>query len=115
MSLEPLPKRRQCGGLARPNILMFGDWQWLDQRSGAQEARFDQWLHEVKSVNAKITVIEIGAGTAIPTVGRTSEEIAQLSRGTLFRINPREHDVSTGQIGVPFGAAEAVRRMVEAI
>src|SRR5262249_16202835 len=29
---EPLPACPKCGALARPNILMFGDWGWDDTR-----------------------------------------------------------------------------------
>ena len=25
-----------CGGLARPNVMMFGDWDWIDRRSSEQ-------------------------------------------------------------------------------
>ncbi len=25
---EPLPRCIRCGEMARPNILMFGDWSW---------------------------------------------------------------------------------------
>ena len=28
-----------CQSLARPNILMFGDWGWLSERSDAQDVR----------------------------------------------------------------------------
>jgi len=30
---EPFPKCANCGSIARPNILMFGDWHWIHQRS----------------------------------------------------------------------------------
>ena len=33
------PRCPHCGGLARPNILMFGDWEWLEQRTEAQPGR----------------------------------------------------------------------------
>ena len=32
-AIEPLPRCKNCGGLARPNILMFGDGTWIDSRS----------------------------------------------------------------------------------
>ena len=31
---EPLPGCWNCPALARPNILMFGDWSWLGHRQG---------------------------------------------------------------------------------
>ena len=41
---DPLPKCRKCAALARPNILMFGDWFWLGCRTEAQHQRFAGWL-----------------------------------------------------------------------
>jgi len=34
-----LPLCPRCRKIARPNILMFGDWGWLGQRSQAQDSR----------------------------------------------------------------------------
>jgi NAD-dependent SIR2 family protein deacetylase len=36
-----------CGGMARPNIVMFGDWNWLDTRHIPQRKRQDQWFDSV--------------------------------------------------------------------
>jgi NAD-dependent SIR2 family protein deacetylase len=44
---EPLPRCRNCSGLARPNILMFGDWSWLGHSTEAQQERFAAWLDEL--------------------------------------------------------------------
>jgi NAD-dependent SIR2 family protein deacetylase len=30
---EPLPHCKHCGGMARPNVLMFGDWSWISTRT----------------------------------------------------------------------------------
>ncbi len=68
-ALEPLPKCRNCPALARPNILMFGDWSWLGHRTEAQQERFSKWLNELAKSSAKLAVVELGAGSAIPTVG----------------------------------------------
>ncbi len=112
-ALEPLPRCRNCPALARPNILMFGDWSWLGHRTEAQLERFAGWLKELAKSSARLAVIELGAGSAIPTVRQTSEEVLQRIRGTLLRINPREHDVPRGQIGLPLGAAEGIRRICD--
>jgi len=110
---EPLPRCSTCGALARPNILMFDDYSWLDHRTNTQRVFFNAWLKELATASAKLAVIELGAGSAIPTVRRTSERVAAEHGGTLIRINPREDDVPQGQIGLPFGAAEGVRRICE--
>ena len=112
-ALEPLPKCRSCAALARPNILMFNDWSWLSYRSDAQQERFAAWLEGLAKSSAKLAVIELGAGSAIPSVRHTSERVVASIGGKLIRINPREHDVPSGQIGLPFGAAEGVRRICQ--
>ena len=33
----------RTAALARPNILMFDDWHWLEQRTEAQQRRYRQW------------------------------------------------------------------------
>ena len=108
---DPLPKCRHCPSLARPNILMFSDASWLRHRAEAQEERLAAWLDRLAKSAAKLVVIELGAGNAIPTVRYTSQQIARRTGGTLIRINPREPEVPKGQIGLPFGAAEGIRRI----
>lgn len=103
---EPLPSCPQCGGLARPNILMFGDWGWDGRRSEAQAARFSAWSEQ--SSGRPLVVVELGAGTAVPTVRYASELAARRSRGTLIRINVRESAGPSGCVGLAMGALEAL-------
>lgn len=102
---SPLPTCPRCGGLARPNILMFGDWGWLPDRTAQQEERYSLWL---KSVTRKrVVAIEFGAGLAIPTVRHECESRAD----TLIRVNPRESETPPGGISLACGALEAIQRM----
>jgi NAD-dependent SIR2 family protein deacetylase len=112
---EPLPKCRNCSALARPNILMFGDWSWIGDRTENQRARFQTWLDELARCSATLAVVELGAGCAIPTVRQTSELVMRKIRGRLIRINPRDHAIPLGQLAIPLGAKEGLQRIVEAI
>ncbi len=109
-----LPKCINCGGLARPNILMFGDWNWVAHRSDAQGARFHKWLQKLNnSPEAKLAIIEMGAGRAVPTVRLQSERISRnILNSTLIRINPRDYQVPGGAIGLPLGAKEGIDRIL---
>lgn len=88
---EPLPACPGCGALARPNVLMFGDWDWDSSRTDGQIDRFRRWLSGLDG--ARLVVVECGAGPAVPTVRRTCEDVADQFDATLVRINPRDAQV----------------------
>lgn len=99
-----LPSCQFCGGLVRPNILMFGDWGWVPHRSQAQLDALTEW----RRAHRNLVVIEIGAGTAVPTVRRQAE-LASAASGSLIRINTREPEVRHGRgVSLPVGALEAL-------
>lgn len=111
-ALEPLPGCPKCGCLARPNILMFGDWQWNSRRTDGQSAGFRQWLNGVSDRNARLVIVEAGAGQAVSTVRNMSESIAARLEATLVRINPRDFDVpSKRHISIPLAALEGISRI----
>jgi NAD-dependent SIR2 family protein deacetylase len=103
---EPHPVCPTCGGLARPNILMFGDMRWDSSRTGEQEERLNGWLAGLDA--ARLVIVECGAGTAIPSVRDFSENIAAQYGGTLIRINLREPHAPAGHIELPMRAREAL-------
>jgi NAD-dependent SIR2 family protein deacetylase len=111
---EPLPRCKYCGGLARPNILMFNDWEWIPHRTEGQKFRLDMWLRNIEDNFYKLAVIEIGAGKAVPTVRLFSERVADMLDGTLIRINPRDYDVpSSRHISLPMKGLEGIRAITQ--
>ena len=104
---HPLPRCPDCGEVSRPNILMFGDWSWLPDRTRIQESYFDRFL--ATNADLRIAVIEMGAGSAIPTIRATSERIGwNLQHATVIRINPREPEINAPHISLPCGALEGL-------
>ena len=106
----PLPSCPQCGGLARPNVLMFGDSGWDSRRTDEQEARLAHWLESL-SASAKLVIVECGAGTAIPTVRMLGEQLCRRRGATLIRINLREAEVPDGQIAFFAGAKSTLEEI----
>src|SRR5438105_3531614 len=97
LATSSLPICSRCGAVARPNILMFGDWDWCDGRAREQVDRYAAWLAEVERRALRLAVIELGAGTAVPTVRHECERrAASMSAAQLIRINPRDDDVPAG-------------------
>ncbi len=102
-----LPRCPSCGGLARPNILMFGDWSYVGDRGDRQAGRY---LVRARRSPEPAVVIECGAGSAVPTVRVHSEDL-QRRGATLIRINPREAHGPPGTLSLDAGALEALTRL----
>lgn len=109
-----LPQCPNCGTLARPNILMFRDWSWNSDRAQIQSDNFERFLTNIAQKNLKLVVIEIGAGEAVPTVRRLSEEVSHKYNGYLFRINPRDYHLNgaTG-VEIPYGGLEGIEKILD--
>jgi NAD-dependent SIR2 family protein deacetylase len=102
--LNDLPRCPHCGALARPNILMFGDWTWVDRESSMQYDQLQAWLATVK----RLVVVEMGAGKAISTVRRMSER----NKPRIIRINPRDFDIKPEWgVGLSSGTVEALQAL----
>ena len=108
---EPLPKCKNCGKLARPNILMFNDFSWIYKRTDRQRDRLTKWIDNIEASNSKLAVIEFGAGTAVPTVRNISQQISKRFDTPLIRVNPKES--LNAEIGIELGALEAILKIVD--
>lgn len=106
------PTCARCGALARPNVLMFGDWNWIGQRAAAQALRQEKWLENA----SRPVVLELGAGTTIPTVRHFSQRVIHEFGGRLIRVNPTESRVpSSMDVGLATGAAVGLRLIAQAL
>jgi len=88
---------------------MFGDQKWIDSNTVDQQHRFVAWVGDVPLTS--MVVVEIGAGTAVPTVRWESESKMHREEATLIRINPRESEGPEGTISVASGGLEALRKI----
>lgn len=103
-----LPHCPRCGALARPNILMFGDGSWLPERTRRQQQRLEAWQREA----GRLVVIELGAGTHIPTVRWFGEGFGV----PLIRINPAEAAAASVQaVGIATGALAGLAAIERAL
>lgn len=107
--LGELPRCPSCGAVARPNILMFNDSKWVDGRSREQEDRQEAWLH----TQAAPVVIEIGAGTDVPTVRYFTRAVVRETGGVLIRINPDAVPGDAADVTLAMPALEALRALAQ--
>merc|ERR1719160_709322 len=120
-----VPRCPACQSIARPNVLMFGDFDYSRRRGKEQSAHYKQWLQEVEDAtnvdgSRPLVCLEIGAGRAVPTVRTTLEDRARrVPGGRLIRINPEYFELpgTLAQDGLavalPLGALDALR-LIEA-
>lgn len=108
-----LPSCRHCDRVARPNVLMFGDFSWVGDRTQRQQRRFQDWLEEIDE--ARVAVVECGAGTAVPTVRHQCEQVARSHDARLVRINPREPEAPDSAISVAGGALETLEAVARTL
>ena len=111
MRAQHIPQCPRCAAVARPNILMFGDFSWISERSDQQSYRFNHFLYEHRHEN--LVVVEIGAGTGVPTIRRMSEHLGAQRNTTVVRVNLREPQIQFPHISVPCGGLEALRGIDE--
>ena len=108
-----IPFCMDCDFVARPNILMFNDWNWNDNKTVNQERKYAKWLKTIQKSNKKLAIIEIGAGIAIPTVRNEGEKLATtLKNARLIRINPKEYEIDhTLGFSIPMGGLEGINEI----
>jgi len=102
-----IPRCIHCGYTARPNILMFGDYSWISDRTQRQEEHFESFLDTHR--DQPITVVEIGAGTMVPTIRFLSERLGRRRGIKVIRINPREPHIDAPHISLSCGGLEGLR------
>lgn len=86
-----IPCCPKCSTSMRPNVLMFNDSEWISDRTDHQMDNLEQWIN--LNLNKSIVIVEVGAGTSVPTVRYMSESILKNHHKLpchLIRINPIE-------------------------
>jgi NAD-dependent SIR2 family protein deacetylase len=114
LAREPLPRCKNCGAITRPNILMFNDWNWVEAYHAARRDKFAQWWKTISS-DQKVAVVEIGAGTAVPSVRNEAENKSANANCTLVRINPRESEGPEGCISIAAGGLATLQKIAKVI
>lgn len=111
MLASELPTCPHCGALARPNIMMFDDWNFCSTPYTKAESKLKHWLKQVSN----LVVVELGAGKAISTVRNFGAQLTHLGlhkRHKLIRINLRDYSISNDhQVGLAMSSLEAVKAL----
>jgi NAD-dependent SIR2 family protein deacetylase len=126
-----IPISKYDNQYARPNVCFFNDGDYFNtSRFDKVDRKYSHWYMNNANTNKRLVVLEIGAGTIVPTVREASENMVKehlslLKRnninnenihenniheyGKLIRINPTEYDVPDGQISIPLTGLKALK------
>jgi len=99
--------------MLRAIIILGGhNWNWNGKRASKQETKYNTWRQ--KNKDKKIAIIEIGAGTSIPTIRIEEEQLSSRYNNTkLIRINLREYDIKNNiGFSIPFGGLEGIKKLL---
>lgn len=115
MQTSSYPLCEECGSVLRPNILMFNDHDFNRSRVHDQQGRMFQFIDKIKV--KKIVIIEVGAGTDVPSVRSFSETIRQLPNSFLYRINLDEYEIPDEEdddgMSIPLGALDGIKKVLD--
>ena len=110
-----LPKCPRCKSLARPNVSMFGDFDFYSTHYDHQKRRFLKWLNINK--NNKLIILEIGCGINPHSLrmnnGKMMSGEWKMPKinnvlGTI-RINPSDEENQKDTIHIKLGAKNGIR------
>ena len=108
---QVLPRCKNCKALARPNILMLRDGYFIGNRSDAQNKIFRDW--RLANKDSKILIVEIGAGSAIPTIRNFGDNFSTSNNINLIRINPREYAIHDEKnISIALGGLDGIMQIL---
>lgn len=111
LQLKNLPVCPNCGGVCRPNVLLFGDWFWIPIRSTHQQIRYINWCAAINATQKNIVAIEIGAGKTIRTIRNAAEAFASTAY-PLIRVNPFDFETKkSNHISIQMNAKEFLMLM----
>lgn len=104
---EPFPTCAGCGALARPNVLLFGDWAWDMSRVTAQDEALRGWLSRARG----LVVVECGETPRLPALRNYVRRLAQDAKAQVVRISTEDAGVPEGGVCVPLRPREAFERI----
>ncbi len=88
MKAENLPICPKCGELLRPNILMFGDWSYIEN-----DYQINNYYNFMHNVGTPDLVFLIGSSSAVPTNDYVAKRLKN-NGSFVVTINPDENSLA---------------------
>ena len=116
---KKLPVCSFCGNMTRPNVSMFGDYEFFEEPAKHQRKRLNVWLDKVNREQKQLVIIEIGCGVNRHSLrmsngkmmsGEWKMPLLENHLGTI-RINPEQNTDDPNTIHINMGAKAGLRAL----
>jgi len=94
-----LPKCPNCPNILRPNVSMFGDYDYYEKPYDYIKKRMLNWLNELNEKNKKLVILEIGCGInphslrMYDNIPMSKEyKLPKVKKCVYIRLNPEDED-----------------------
>lgn len=105
---EGCPLPRSSGEEIRPNVMMFNDYGINCTRIDAQLKCFQGWAARLPK-DARLAIVEVGAGTAVRTIRAIGESTARkFPNASFIRINLEDSAIPRFERGISIGGLGAL-------
>ena len=115
-----LPPCPYCSNILRPNVSMFGDYDFYGKPYEFAKKKMEQWLQENEKKQSKLVILEIGCGINPHSLrmndGKTMSgewklpKITNLSK--MIRLNPDDEDPQHDCIHVHMGSKQGIQLLM---
>ena len=114
-----LPTCKFCNNMSRPNVSMFGDYDFYNKPYEHQRKRLDEWLNNLKKYKKSLVILEIGCGLNPHSLrmlngkmmsGEWKMPVFDNNIG-IIRINPNDERNEEKTIHLSIGAKDGLKRL----
>lgn len=107
--IQKIPTCPKCHSHVRPNVMLFNDYHFNSKEVLEKEKKFKAFVDKQIKENKKTIIVEIGAGSTIPTIRSIGDQLHEnLDNFTLIRVNPAEIFGPDGALRVKMEALEFI-------
>ena len=113
-----LPKCPNCSKILRPNVSMFGDYDFYEKPYEFMKKRMLNWLNEMKEKNKKLVILEIGCGINPHSLRINNNiplskefKLPLVEKCTYIRLNP-ENEKNEDVIHINMGAKKGLKSLL---
>lgn len=115
-----LPPCPYCSNILRPNVSMFGDYDFYGKPYEFAKKKMEQWLQENEKKQSKLVILEIGCGINPHSLrmnkGKMMSGEWKLPKITnltkMIRLNPDDEDPEHDCIHVHMGSKQGIQLLI---